>query len=93
MNALAHDAMAGRVDEVGEDKAKARQVTRVQLDLPPRSMKRLAALKEKTEASSYVEVIKNALQLYEGLIEEVEQGKQFLVRAEDGTVSPFRLFL
>jgi len=93
MDASEHSLAVGRVDEVGEDKAKGRQLTRVQLDLPPRSMKRLAALKEKTEASSYVEVIKNALQLYEGLIEEVEQGKQFLVRAEGGTVSPFRLFL
>jgi hypothetical protein len=56
-------------------------------------MSRLVALKDKTEASSYVEVIKNALQLYEGLIEEVEQGKKFFVRDENGVISPFRLFL
>jgi len=66
---------------------------RVQFDLPPRSMERLNALKLKTEASSYAEVVKNALRLYEALIEETEGGKQFLVRDKDGVVSPYRLFL
>ena len=66
---------------------------RVQLDFAPRSMERLNALKKKTEASSYAEVVKNALKLYEGLIEEVEAGKQFLVRDEKGVVAPYKLFL
>jgi hypothetical protein len=56
-------------------------------------MERLNALKLKTEATSYVEVVKNALRLYEALIEETESGKQFLIRDKDGVVSPFRLFL
>jgi hypothetical protein len=62
-------------------------------EISPRSMARLNALKAKTEASSYAEVVKNALRLYEALIEETESGKQFLVRDQDGVVSPFRLFL
>jgi hypothetical protein len=66
---------------------------RVQLDFAPRSMDRLNLLKEKTEAASYAEVVKNALKLYEGLIEEVESGKQFLVRDENGVVAPYKLFL
>jgi hypothetical protein len=66
---------------------------RVQLDFAPRAMARLNALKVKTEASSYAEVVKNALRLYEALIEETESGKQFLVRGQDGVVAPFRLFL
>lgn len=56
-------------------------------------MERLSALKTKTEAASYAEVVKNALRLYEALIEETESGKQFLVRDENGVVSPYRLFL
>ena len=56
-------------------------------------MERLNALKLKTEAASYAEVVKNALRLYEALIEETESGKQFLVRDRDGTLSPYRLFL
>jgi hypothetical protein len=56
-------------------------------------MERLNALKAKTEASSYAEVVKNALRLYEALIEETESGKQFRVRDQNGVVSSFRLFL
>ena len=66
---------------------------RVQFDLPPRSMERLNTLKRKTEATSYAEVVKNALRLYEALIEETEGGKQLLVRDAAGTISPCRLFL
>jgi hypothetical protein len=75
------------------DKAKAVRKNRVQLDFPPRAMERLNALKVKTEASSYAEVVKNALRLYEALIEDDESGKQFLTRDKNGVVSPFRLFL
>jgi hypothetical protein len=75
------------------DKAKALKKNRVQLDFPPRAMERLNTLKAKTEASSYAEVVKNALRLYEALIEEDESGKQFLTRDKDGVVAPFRLFL
>ena len=56
-------------------------------------MARLDTLKRKTEATSYAEVVKNALRLYEALIEGTESGKQFLVRDANGTVSPYRLFL
>jgi hypothetical protein len=66
---------------------------RVQFDLPPRAMERLNTLKRKTEATSYAEVVKNALRLYEALIEETESGNQFLIRDANGTVSPYRLFL
>ena len=55
-----------------------------------RTSKRLGL---KTEASSYAEVVKNALRLYEALIEETESGKQFFVRDENGAMIPYRLFL
>lgn len=83
-------------DEVGDqaqDTTKALKKNRVQLDFAPRSMERLAMLKIKTEAASYAEVVKNALQIYEALIEETESGKQFLTRDKDGVVAPFRFFL
>lgn len=76
-----------------QEKSKGLKKNRVQLDFAPRSMERLNILKMKTEASSYAEVVKNALRLYEALIEETDSGKQFLVRDKDGVVSPFRLFL
>ncbi len=75
--------------------AKVRSIakTRVQFDLSARAMDRLNELKEKTEATSYAEVVKNALKLYDGLIEEVERGSEFLIRDKDGKVIPFRIFL
>ncbi len=77
-----------------QERVKAKvQKNRVQLDFGPRAMERLNALKVRTEASSYAEVVKNALQLYEALIEESEDGKQFLTRDKDGVVAPFRLWL
>jgi hypothetical protein len=81
------------VKDQARDRAKAVRKNRVQLDFPPRAMERLNTLKAKTEASSYAEVVKNALRLYEALIEEDESGKQFLTRDKNGVVSPFRLFL
>jgi hypothetical protein len=67
--------------------------TRVQLDLTPRAMLLLTELKEKTEASTYAEVIKAAMKLYDGLISETEKGHEFLVRDKDGRVAEFRIFL
>jgi len=75
------------------EEAKSRKKYRVQLDFAHGAMERLNKLKVKTEAASYAEVVKNALRLYEALIEETESGKQFLVRDQDGEVASFRLFL
>jgi len=77
---------------VGEDKGRSNDKTRVQFDLPPRAMKILAELKDKTDASSYAEVFKNALKLYDGIITEVEKGKQFLVRDASGETTEFKMF-
>jgi hypothetical protein len=75
------------------DKVTQFPKTRVQLDLTPRAMAILTELKEKTDASTYAEVIKNAMKLYDGLITEVERGSEFLIRDKDGRVSEFRMFL
>jgi hypothetical protein len=83
--------LASEADDRPDAKAKMPK-NRVQFDLPPRSMDRLNVLKVKTEAASYAEVVKNALRLYEALIEETESGKQFFIRDENGTMTPYRLF-
>jgi len=70
-----------------------RDTTRVQLELPPQAMERLQQLKEKTEAASYAEVIRNALRLYEALIQEADRGAEFQVKEPDGTAVPYRIFL
>lgn len=66
--------------------------TRVQLELPPTSFERLKALKEKTEASSYVEVTKNAFKLYERIIELAEGGNAFFIRDKAGNTKEIELF-
>jgi hypothetical protein len=66
---------------------------RVQFDVSSRSMERLKSLKDKIEAHSYAEVVKNSLRLYEALIAETEKGSQFLVRDKDGNLSPFPMFV
>lgn len=65
---------------------------RVQLDLPERSVARLQELRSKTEAASYAEVIKNALRLYEAVIEEAEAGNKFLVEMPNGNTKEYRIF-
>jgi len=65
--------------------------TRVQLELPEPSMKRLKTLKDKTEAASYAEVIKNSLRLYEALIGEAENGNEVLIKSPKGTEKLYRL--
>jgi hypothetical protein len=79
--------------DVVDDKVRGGTKSRVQLDLSPRAMALLAELKEKTDASSYAEVFKNAMKLYDGIIAEVEGGATFLIRDKDGKMSEFRMFL
>jgi hypothetical protein len=83
---------AGAAQDGAAEAARAGGKTRVQFDLPARSMSLLTELKEKTDAASYAEVFKNALKLYDGLISEVERGSEFLVRDRDGNLSSFRMF-
>ena len=68
-------------------------VARIQFDVSSKAMERLARLKEKIEANSYAEVVKNALRFYEALILETEKGSQFLVRDKDGKIEPFKMFV
>ncbi|GEP61056.1 hypothetical protein RSO01_82220 [Reyranella soli] len=69
-----------------------RATTRVQLELPCRSMDRLASLKEVTEASSYAEVVRNALRLYEAIINESKAGGELLLRDKNGKTTPYKVF-
>ena len=62
------------------EKTPSQITKRVQMDMTERSVARLKALQDVTEASSYAEVLRNALRLYEALIKEVEAGGEILVR-------------
>ena len=83
-----HRSRSEAVPESGE-----RSTTRVQLEMPPQAMERLTRLKEKTEAASYAEVIRNALRVFEALAEEHDKGSEFLLRRADGQTVAYRIFL
>ncbi|MSP48441.1 MAG: hypothetical protein EXQ95_03835 [Alphaproteobacteria bacterium] len=90
---ITHDLADPRPQDAAEEKKDSgRKTTRVQLELMPQSMERLKRLREMTEAVSYAEVLKNALRLYEALIEEADAGNKFQVRAKDGSVTSYKIF-
>jgi Arc/MetJ-type ribon-helix-helix transcriptional regulator len=70
-----------------------RTTTRVQLEMPPQAMDRLTRLKEKTEAASYAEVIRNALRVFEALMDEHEKGAEFQLKRADGEIVSYRIFV
>lgn len=67
--------------------------TRVQFDFTPATLKRLEELKEKTEAASYAEVIRNALKLYDGVVHEGGPDAKMIVNRPDGSTAIIKLFL
>ena len=70
-----------------------RSTTRVQLEMPPQAMERLQRLKEKTEAASYAEVIRNALRVFEALVQEHEAGAEFSLKRPSGETVAYRIFV
>jgi Arc/MetJ-type ribon-helix-helix transcriptional regulator len=70
-----------------------RATTRVQLEMPPQAMERLQRLKDRSEAASYAEVIRNALRVFEALIDEHEKGSEFLLKRKDGEAIAYKIFV
>jgi hypothetical protein len=68
------------------------KTTRLNLVIPQRTADRLDHLREKTEATTNVEVVKNALRLYEALIEDAIGGKELLSRDKEGNLTTYKLF-
>ncbi len=87
------EAMRAAADAMESGEEPVRATTRVQLELPPQAMERLQRLKDRTEAASYAEVIRNALRLFEALVEEHEKGSDFFLKRPDGEVVQYKIFL
>jgi hypothetical protein len=64
---------------------------RVQLEMQLKSYERLQLMKERTEASSYAEVLKNALRLYEAIIDEYDAGSRLYLKDKDGTLVEYKV--
>jgi hypothetical protein len=65
---------------------------RLNVILPERSARRLNTLMQRTEATSYTDVLRNALRIYEAIVEETEQGNEVCIRARDGHLRSYRFF-
>ena len=89
---ISHRKIVAAVNKVVGERKEIEKLS-VQLGLTTKSCVRLKALKTKTEASSYGEVVRNALQLYEALIEETEKGNKLFLQDKSGYSSVFRLWL
>jgi hypothetical protein len=72
--------------------ASPEKKVRVQIDLAPQSFDRLKRLKEITEASSYTDVLKDALSLYEFVIETDQTGAKLKIVDEVGRESDLKIF-
>ena len=90
----AADAMRAAADAMeARGGTGERTTTRVQLEMPPQAMERLQRRKERTEAASYAEVIRNALRLFEALVEEHEKGAEFSLKKPDGETIAYKIFV
>jgi hypothetical protein len=69
------------------------EVTRLNMLLPKKTVDRLNTLKKETEASSSAEVVKNALRLYEAIVSDAKEGKEFCAIDKDGKITSYRLFV
>jgi len=97
---VADEATFRETDEKGDGRSPRRgkssnllQTGRMTLDFPPAAAERLAKLKEDTESATYAEVIRDALRLYAGLVEDVRNGAQIVIREKDGSEYVVRLFV
>ena len=72
--------------------ASSEKKVRVQIDLAPQSYDRLKRLKEVTEASSYTDVLRDALRLYEYLIDVDQKGSRVLIADKKGNQSEVKIF-
>ena len=88
-----HRGRGPRSEFVGEATNGERTTTRVQLEMPRQAMERLQRLKERTEAASYAEVIRNALRLFEALVEEHEKGSEFALKRASGETLAYKIFV
>lgn len=66
--------------------------TRLNLGLSRRAAMRLVALRYKTDASSNADVLREALRLYDALVEEADRGNEFFVKDKTGSLVKYRLF-
>lgn len=64
---------------------------RLNLVIPERAMERLDWLKDRTDAASHTEVIRQALFVYEQLVERISDGSKLMERTANGQLLPLAI--
>jgi len=77
---------------VTTEKAEAKKTRRVQMELSEDSFARLQKVKEMSEASSYTDVVKDALRLYEYVLNNEIDGTKFMLEDNKGRVTAVKIF-
>lgn len=96
MTAIAIENSSARFGkrEANAEQAKATaELVRVNLGLSPKAYRRLEAIRERTDASSNAEVVRNALRLYDYVIEQTESGSMLCIKTQDDKIIECKLFI
>jgi hypothetical protein len=64
---------------------------RLNLVIPERAVERLDWLKDRTDAASHTEVIRQALFVYEQVVERVSDGSKLMEKTADGKLLPLAI--
>lgn len=67
------------------------EAKRIQFEFSPDALERLNKLKEKTDANSYAELVRNALRIYEWVIDQQDEGWEVAL-AKGDTVKTIKFF-
>jgi hypothetical protein len=63
-----------------KDTEGAPELKRIQMDMAPLTLARLQKMQRRTESASYAETIRNALLLYEQMLDATKDGGTLIVR-------------
>ena len=66
---------------------------RLNLVMPEHTADRINKLRGKTDAMSKADVVKDALRLYEVIVDDVLNGKEILSRDKEGNLTTYRIFV
>jgi hypothetical protein len=75
------------------EKLPKRKVERLHITLAPELKDKLEQMQEDTFSTSSSDVIRDALLVYAGLINEHKKGNEVFLKSSDGTETLYRLFL
>ncbi len=66
---------------------------RIQFQFSPEAYARLQALQKRVDASSYAELVRNALRIYEWILDQEDEGNSFALVKDDEVVKQIKFVL